>query len=82
MDEQAGIRYISSAWRGHTRLAISDKHRTMVDLLADPATGGGLQHVESCLQHYLADPESDRHTLIRYAETLERFSLDHTGQFR
>jgi len=57
-------------WRSHTRVAISDKHRTMVDLLANPATGGGLRHVESCLKHYLADRESDRHTLIRYAETL------------
>ena len=57
-------------WRSHTRVAISDKHRTIVDLLASPATGGGLRHVESCLKNYLADRESDRHTLIRYAETL------------
>ena len=51
-------------WRSHTRVAISDKHRTMVDLLANPATGGGLRHVESCLKHYLADRESDRHILL------------------
>jgi predicted transcriptional regulator of viral defense system len=57
-------------WRGRTRVAISDKHRTIVDLLADPAAGGGLRHVESCLQYYLADPESDPQILIRYAETL------------
>jgi predicted transcriptional regulator of viral defense system len=57
-------------WRGRTRVAISDKHRTILDLLADPATGGGLRHVESCLRNYLADPESDPQTLIRYAETL------------
>lgn len=62
-------------WRGRTRVAISDKHRTIVDLLADPATGGGLRHVESCLQNYLADPESDPHTLIRYAETLGNGSV-------
>ena len=57
-------------WRGQARVAISDKHRTIVDMLADPATGGGIRHVDQCLQQYLRDPEANADTLIRYAEKL------------
>jgi len=57
-------------WRGQARVSIADKHRTIVDLLADPATGGGIRHVWRCLQGYLRDPEADADTLIRYAERL------------
>jgi predicted transcriptional regulator of viral defense system len=57
-------------WRGQARVAIADKHRTLVDMLADPATGGGIRHVDHCLQNYLRDPEASPDTLIRYAEKL------------
>src|ERR1700722_9490219 len=57
-------------WRGQARVAISDKHRTIIDMLADPATGGGIRHVDQCLQNYLRDPEASAETLIRYAEKL------------
>jgi predicted transcriptional regulator of viral defense system len=55
-------------WRGQARVAIADKHRTIVDMLADPATGGGIRHVDQCLQNYLRDPEASAETLIGYAE--------------
>jgi predicted transcriptional regulator of viral defense system len=61
---------IKTLWRGQARVPIADKHRTVVDLLADPATGGGMRHVQRCLRSYLRDPEADANTLIRYAETL------------
>lgn len=57
-------------WRDHARVAISDKHRTIVDLLDDPANGGGIRHVESCVAAYLRDSEADVDTLIRYVERL------------
>ncbi len=57
-------------WRGQARMFISDKHRTVVDLLADPATGGGIRHVARCVQNYLRASDADTGTLIRYAETL------------
>ena len=57
-------------WRGQARVAISDKHRTIIDMLADPATGGGIRHVEQCLQQYLRDSEASADTLIRYGEKL------------
>jgi len=57
-------------WRGQARVPIADKDRTIIDLLADPATGGGIRHVERCLQNYLRDPEANADTLIRYADKL------------
>jgi|HubBroStandDraft_5_1064220.scaffolds.fasta_scaffold117962_2 predicted transcriptional regulator of viral defense system len=57
-------------WRGQARIPIADKHRTIIDLLADPATGGGIRHVARCLQSYLKDPEADADTLARYADKL------------
>jgi predicted transcriptional regulator of viral defense system len=60
----------STLWRGQARVPISDKHRTIVDMLADPATGGGIRHVDQCLQNYLRDPQASADTLIRYGEKL------------
>jgi predicted transcriptional regulator of viral defense system len=57
-------------WRGQTRVAVADKHRTIIDMVADPATGGGIRHVDQCLQNYLRDPEAEAETLIAYAERL------------
>jgi len=59
-----------SIWRGQARVQIADKHRTIVDLLADPESGGGIRHVESCLWHYFKDSEADTNILIQYAEKL------------
>lgn len=67
---QAAIFGTKTLWRGQVRVLISDKHRTIVDMLADPATGGGIRHVYLCLQAYLRDPEASAETLIRYAEEL------------
>jgi len=61
---------VKTLWRGQARVPIADKHRTIVDLLADPATGGGIRHVALCLQNYLRDPEAHIETLIQYAEKL------------
>lgn len=57
-------------WREHTQVAISDRHRTIIDMLSDPACGGGIRHVEACLRAYLKSDEANTDTLIRYAEQL------------
>ncbi len=67
---QRAIFGIKTLWSGQTQVLISDKARTLVDLLSDPATGGGIRHVADCLRSYLRDPEVDCENLIRYAETL------------
>lgn len=59
-----------TVWRRNTKIAISDQHRTIIDMLADPPIGGGIQHVAECFERYMRKEESDLHKLIEYAERL------------
>ena len=59
-----------SVWRKHTKVPVSDVHRTIVDILDDPAIGGGIQHVADCLTAYLLRADRDDAKLISYAERL------------
>ena len=59
---------LKPVWRGTTRVNISDPARTLIDMLAMPDTGGGIDHVAECVAAYLNTPGSDRALLIRYAE--------------
>lgn len=59
-----------TVWRHQTRVPVSDVHRTIVDMLDDPAIGGGLQHVDDCLGNYFARDDRDDAKLIDYATRL------------
>jgi len=59
-----------SVWRGRTRIAVSDIHRTIVDMLDDPTAGGGIQHVGDCLAQYMRRADSNPGKLVAYAERL------------
>jgi predicted transcriptional regulator of viral defense system len=59
---------LKTLWRGSTKVAISDPPRTLVDMLAAPDVGGGIDHVAECLAAYLKMPDGNRNTLIGYAE--------------
>ena len=45
-------------------------HRTIIDMLDDPALGAGIQHVSDCLSRYLASPDRDLGRLLDYASQL------------
>jgi predicted transcriptional regulator of viral defense system len=59
-----------SVWRGRTKIAVSDVHRTIIDMLDDLAIGGGIQHVADCFKTYLQRSDRDNRTLIEYAVRL------------
>ena len=59
---------LKTLWRGATKVAISDAARTLIDILAAPDTGGGIDHVADCLDTYFGSKTADRDLLIRYAE--------------
>lgn len=59
-----------SVWRHQTRVPVSDVHRTIIDLLDDPAIGGGIQHVAECLGAYLRRDDRNDAKLIDYAAEL------------
>lgn len=58
-------------WRQHTKVPISDVHRTIIDMLDDPALGGGIQHVSDCLNVYLKRSDRNDLKLIEYGERLD-----------
>lgn len=57
-----------AVWRGSTRIAVSDVHRTIVDMLNDTQLGAGVQHVSDCLAAYLDRGDQDFDKLLAYAE--------------
>src|SRR5438552_3560770 len=59
---------LKTLWRGSVRVSISDPARTLVDMIAAPEVGGGIDHVADCLSTYLDGKAADRELLIRYAE--------------
>ena len=59
-----------SVWRGNSKVQVSDVHRTIVDMLDDPAIGGGIQQVDECLGSYLRRNDRDDDRLIAYADQL------------
>ena len=59
-----------SVWRRQTKVAVSDVHRTIIDMLDDPALGGGIQQVADCLDTYLKRADRDDDKLIEYADRL------------
>jgi len=59
---------LKTLWRGSAKVAVSDAARTLIDLLAIPETGGGIDHAAECLSNYFAGKSADRDLLIRYAE--------------
>jgi predicted transcriptional regulator of viral defense system len=58
---------LKTLWRGSVKLSISEPARTLVDMIATPDVGGGIDHVGDCLGTYLATKTADRALLIQYA---------------
>ena len=57
-------------WRHQTKVPVSDVHRTIVDMLDDPALGGGIQQVVDCLDAYLKRSDRDDLKLVSYGDRL------------
>lgn len=57
-------------WRGRTKVAVSDVHRTIIDMLDDPEVGAGIQHVDDCLSSYFGRRDSNDDKLVAYGDRL------------
>lgn len=57
-------------WRHHTKVPVSDVHRTIIDMLDDPALGGGIQQVSDCLRVYFKRSDRSDQKLIEYGDRL------------
>lgn len=59
-----------TVWRGRTKVLVSDLQKTIVDMLDDPAIGGGIQHVADCLAAYFKRKDRNDPLLLDYIECL------------
>ncbi len=59
---------LKPVWRGSARVNLSDPARTMVDLLAMPRFGGGIDHVADCLVEFGKLRGADHAQLITHAD--------------
>ncbi|MGB7623293.1 MAG: type IV toxin-antitoxin system AbiEi family antitoxin [Terriglobia bacterium] len=57
-------------WRGRVRVEISNPAKTVIDMLDDPAVGGGIRQVADCLDKYLSEKKGAPEELLSVAERL------------
>jgi predicted transcriptional regulator of viral defense system len=59
-----------NVWRGKTRVPVTSPAKTIIDMLDDPAIGGGIRHVDDCLIGYFEREDAKAQELIADAEKL------------
>jgi len=59
-----------SVWRGQVKINILDPTRTLLDMLNNPVSGGGLRPVVDVFNTYMASKNKDVGLLIKYAVRL------------
>ncbi|MGH8359834.1 MAG: type IV toxin-antitoxin system AbiEi family antitoxin domain-containing protein [Pseudomonas sp.] len=67
---QRAIFGTKTLWRGRVKVEISNPAKTIIDMLDDPAIGGGIRHVSDCLEKYFSDAKGTPEELISVAERL------------
>jgi predicted transcriptional regulator of viral defense system len=61
---------LKPTWRGQMKVSVSDPTRTVVDMLSDPALGGGIRPTADVLLSYLKSESRNVELLIGYAKRL------------
>ena len=61
---------LKPVWRGQVKISVSDPTRTILDMLVDPAFGGGIRSVKDMLENYLRSENKNLEQLIEYGERL------------
>ncbi len=57
-------------WRGTVRIDVSSPAKTIIDMLDDPAIGGGIRHVADCLAAYFERNDASGDELLGIADRL------------
>ena len=59
-----------TVWRLGQKVQISDRPRTILDMMVDPRCGGGIQHVMDCFAQFIKFAPEELETLIAYGDRL------------
>ncbi len=59
-----------TVWKKAKKILVADPSRTIVDMLSNPWTGGGMQHVFDCFKQYAASAHFNAEQLVDYAGRL------------
>jgi predicted transcriptional regulator of viral defense system len=59
---------LAVVWRGQVKVRVSDPSRTIVDMLAEPAMGGGIRSCVDMLKNFLQSDKQDLQLLIEYGD--------------
>lgn len=62
---------VKTTWKNNKKILVSDRHKTIVDMLYDPRLGGGIQHVVDCFREYQRSSHHDFKKLEDYAERMQ-----------
>ena len=58
-------------WRGSVRIDVTSPAKTIIDMLDDPAIGGGIRHVAECLVGYFERDDGSGKELLGIADQLD-----------
>ena len=61
---------LAIVWRNQTSVKVSDPSRTLIDMLDDPAIGGGIRHVAEVFDAYFRREHRNDDKIIAYADRL------------
>jgi len=61
---------LKPVWRGNSKIELSDPTRTVLDMLSNPAHGGGIRTTSEVLSNYMKSDKKDLGLLLSYAEIL------------
>lgn len=61
----------TAVWRGAVRVDVSDLEKTIIDMLDDPSTGGGIGHVAEIFRSYWQREDTNYDRLLDYAAQMQ-----------
>jgi len=61
---------LKPVWQGQVKVMLSDPSRTIIDMLADPALGGGIRSVADVFVNYLKSENRNIELLLKYAKQM------------
>jgi len=60
---------LEALWYHDKKVYVSDIHKTVLDVLAHPACGGGFMHIADCFRNYLTSEDCNIEQVLSYAKT-------------